>query len=224
MKAVLFHADVGYDWHGEGIYKDLVKGLRENLKEFDIPLIHLTITGHEGWGDENYFYDVDNRSEVIYNREKLIVEFLRKDAVDDEVYWFIEPDFRLLQEFPELTTDVCMLHRDDPIVMTPAWRLAKKSSLPFFEECFTYFDLEQKKWHGDSIAWVKMWEKIGKPDAPGIYNYNGISLELRPYGWYASRHKARYSKQWKGGSKDQITSQEYKDAVVAREEAKKAAL
>jgi hypothetical protein len=25
MKAVLFHADVGYNWHGEGIYKDLVR-------------------------------------------------------------------------------------------------------------------------------------------------------------------------------------------------------
>lgn len=50
MKAVIYHAD------GEiarrypiDTYKNLCLGLRENLKSFNIPLIHITLTGHEGW-------------------------------------------------------------------------------------------------------------------------------------------------------------------------------
>lgn len=213
MKAVLYHAETTYNWHGNGIYKDLVNGLKENLSKFNIPLIHLTLTGHNGWGDENYFYDGYDPQEVIYNREKILLEFLRNDAKDDETYWFCEPDFRMLQEFPPLTTDLCMLHRNDPVVITPAWRLAKKSAWTIFEEALSYFDLEQKKWHGDSVSWVKMWEQFGKPGSPGIYQYKELSIELRPYGWYASRHKARYSAQYKGGSKIQITSHEYLDTL-----------
>jgi hypothetical protein len=216
MKAVLYHAEA-HDWHGKGIYKDITYGLKENLATFNIPLIHLTVTGHEGWGDENYYYDVHDVKEVIYNREKTFLEFLKNDAVDDEIYWFCEPDFRLLTEFPPLTTDLCMLHRNDPVVITPAWRLATKAAWPIFEEAFSYFDLEQKKWHGDSVAWVKMWEAMEKPDAPGFYKHNKRTVELRPYGWYASRHKARFSKQFKGGSKDQITSQAYKDSLIPKE-------
>jgi hypothetical protein len=215
MKAVIYHAEAIFNWHGDGIYLDLIKGLKENLSTFGITLIHLTIKGHPGLGDENYFYEGDP-NEVIYNREKILIEFLKNDATDDEVYWFCEPDFRLIEMFPPLTTDVCMLLRNDSVAITPAWRLAKKSALPFFEESFKYFDLEQKKWHGDSVGWVALYNKMGSPTETGFYNHNGLSVELRPYGWYASRHKARFSKQYKGGSKDQITSQEYKDKLAQK--------
>jgi hypothetical protein len=223
MKAVIYHAEGIFNWHGDGIYLDLIKGLKENLKKFGIPLIHVTTTGHPGLGDENYFYDGDP-NEVIYNREKFLIEFLKNDAKEDEVYWFCEPDFRMLEMIPPLTTDVCMTLRNDPVALTPAWRLAKKSGLAFFEESFKHFDLEQKKWHGDSIGWMQLYKNMGSPTTEGIYKHNGMTIELRPYGWYCARSsKARYTKQWKGGSKDQITSQEYKDAAAAREAAKKAA-
>jgi hypothetical protein len=214
MKAVLYHADANFGKrHGEGIYKHLTEELRKNLHSFGVSLIHVTVTGHEGWGDENFFYDVDNVQEVIYNREKCLLEFMRKDAVDNEIYWFTEPDSRMLAEFPPLTTDISMLYRDDPMAMTPAWRLCKKTALPFFEEAFKHFDLSQKEWHGDSVAWLEMWKQIGSPKNVGFFNWKNLSVELRPYGWYCSRHKCKYSGQWKGGSKMQLVTQEYLNSL-----------
>jgi len=223
MKAVLYHADAHFGLrHGKGIYKHLVEELKKNLHSFGVSLIHVTVTGHEGWGDENYFYDVDNVQEVIYNREKCLLEFMRRDAIDDQVYWFCEPDFRMLKEFPPLTTDLCMLYRQDPMAMTPAWRLAKKTALPFFEEAFRHFDLENKEWHGDSPAWTEMWKQLGSPEQTNketkIYYWKNISVELRPYGWYASRHKCVYSGQWKGGHKRNIVTQEYLDWLKIQED------
>lgn len=215
MKAVIFHADGRFGMrHGKGhLYKHLVEELRKNLHKFDIPLIHVTVLGHEGWGDENYFYEVENINEVIYNREKCLLEFMRKDATEDEIYWFCEPDFRMLKEFPPLTADLAMLYRQDPMPMTPAWRLAKKSALPVFEEAFKHFDISRKEWHGDSPAWIKLWQMLGSPtqnkSETKQYKWNNITIELRPYGHYASRSKCIYSGQWKGGSKWSIASKEF---------------
>ena len=40
MKAVLYHADARFGLrHGEGIYKDLVEGLKQSLHTFGVPLI-----------------------------------------------------------------------------------------------------------------------------------------------------------------------------------------
>lgn len=216
MKAVLYHADARFGRrHGPDIYKHLIQELRKNLHSFGVPLIHVTIEDHEGWGDYNHFYKVEDVNHVIYNREKCLLEFLRNDAEDDTVYWFCEPDFRMLNEFPPLTTDLAMLYRLDSMPMTPAWRLAKKTALPIFEESFKHFDLNQIEWHGDSPAWQEMYRQFGSPvcakNESKIVEWNGLSVELRPYGWYASRSKCRYSGQWKGGSKMQIVTQEYRD-------------
>ena len=77
MKAVIYHADTFLaDKFPKDTYKNITLGLKENLNSFNIPLIHITTTGHEGWGDENYFYDGDPR-ETVYNREKFFLEFLK---------------------------------------------------------------------------------------------------------------------------------------------------
>jgi len=218
MKAVLYHADAHFGLrHGKGIYKHLIEELRKNLHSFNVSLIHITVTGHEGWGDENYFYDVENVQEVIYNREKCLLEFMRRDADDTTIYWFCEPDFRMLNPFPPLTTDLCMLYRQDPMPMTPAWRLAKKSALPIFEESFKHFDMTHKEWHGDSPAWIEIHRQLGSPQSVGLFKWNNLDVELRPYGWYASRHKCRYSGQWKGGHKRNIVTQEYLDWLKTQE-------
>ena len=184
MKAVLYHADGHFGKrHGPNIYKHLTEELRKNLHTFGVPLIHVTVTGHEGWGDENYFYDVEHVNEVIYNREKCLLEFLKRDADNETVYWFCEPDFRMLTEFPPLAN----------------------------------FDSNQKEWHGDSPAWQAVHKNMGGPTDPGFYKHLGLTVELRPYGWYASRHKARYSAQYKEGSKMQIVTQEYLDSLKNQE-------
>jgi hypothetical protein len=70
MKVVVYHSDsdnypykVRFD-----LYKDLVFNLKKNVNSFGFSLIHLTTTNKEGWGDENYFYDL-NPDNIVYNRE-----------------------------------------------------------------------------------------------------------------------------------------------------------
>jgi hypothetical protein len=201
MKAVVYHADgpIAKNFPKD-TYKTLFKILKENLKTFDIPLIHITLHGHEGWGDENYFYDRDPAN-IIYNREELFIEFLKN--AEDNVYWFAEPDHRLNNIFPPLATDLALLFRKDSTPITPSWRLAKKSAIPFFEEVFSYYDTTNKSWNSDSGAYNKMWEIIGSPTETGVIHYNNMSIDLRPYKQYSMR-KSGYSQQFKGLHKFEI--------------------
>jgi hypothetical protein len=202
MKAVIYHADTYLaDKFPKDTYKQLTLGLKENLKTFNIPLIHITVTGHEGWGDENYFYDGDP-ADAMYNREKFFLEFLK--TCPEDTYWFTEPDARLNSELPPLTTDLALLRRNNGVAISPWWRLAKKSSIPFFEEVLKNFDMENKGWHGDSVAYTTTWESIGKPGW-GIHNWNGISIDFRDYRLYTGRGKP-YSRQWKSHKKLELLS------------------
>jgi hypothetical protein len=201
MKVVVYHADGPIaENFPKGTYKTLFKIFKENLKTFNIPLVHITLQGHEGWGDENYFYDRDP-AHIVYNREELFLDFLKN--ADDNVYWFAEPDHRLKHMFPPLETDLALLFRQDSTPITPSWRLAKKSAIPFFEEVFSYYDTNNRSWNSDSGAYIKMWEQIGSPTEPGIINYNNMSIDLRPYKQYSMR-KSGYSQQFKGLHKFEI--------------------
>lgn len=198
MKAVIYHADgKRSEQFPKDTYKNLILGLKENCNSFGIPLIHLTINGFEGLGDENYYYD-GNPDEIIYNREKFFIEFL-KSAPDDE-YWFTEPDSRIVNMFPPLTGDVAMLLRSSERRLNAAWRLAKKSAVPFFEEAFSYYDLSRKDWDGDTTGYVKIWERIGEPTEEGLINYNNMSIELRNFKQYCYG-KGYYTRQWKSWHK-----------------------
>jgi hypothetical protein len=206
MKAVIYHADTFLaDKFPKDTYKNITLGLKENLNSFNIPLIHITTTGHEGWGDENYFYDGDPK-DTVYNREKFFLEFLK--TCPEDTYWFTEPDSRLHGELPLLTTDLALLRRNDEIAISPWWRLAKKSSVPFFEEVLKNFDMENKSWHGDSTAYIKTWEAIGKPGW-GIHMWNGISIDFRDYRLYTGRMQP-YSRQWKSHKKLELITNETK--------------
>jgi hypothetical protein len=145
MKAVIYHADCRIaKRYKPGIYKDLILGLKENLKSFNIPLIHLTLHGFEAYGDENYFFSGDPEN-VNYNREVCFIDFLKNHAVDDEVYWFTEPDTRLKNLFPHLEGDVSFTVKLGEERITPQWRLAKKSALPIFEEALPLYREEDRK-------------------------------------------------------------------------------
>jgi len=197
MKAVIYHADAEIaDTFPKDTYKKITLGLKENLNSFNIPLIHITTKGHDGWGDENYYYDGDPVN-IVYNREKFFLEFLKE--CPDDVYWFTEPDARLNSELPPLTTDLALLRRKDDVAISPWWRLAKKTSIPFFEEVLKNFDMQQKNWHGDSVAYTKIWELMGKPDC-GICHWNNMSIDLREYRLYTGRNQP-YSRQWKSHNK-----------------------
>lgn len=203
MKVVIYHADSNsrVDFkHRDGIYKELTEVLRKNTNSFGYPLIHLTTNGHEGWGDQNYFYDL-NPEEINYNREVCYVEFLKHTAKDDETYLFFEPDWRIVSKFPPLEHDVDFLLRDDIIPMHPGWRLAKKSALPIFEETLDCFELTQKVWGGDSAGMANLYDRFGRPS--DTITYKGCSVGFRPYKPYAMR-KGKYTQQFKADHKDEL--------------------
>lgn len=208
MKAVIYHADAAISLQfPKDTYKNLILGLKKNCNSFSIPLIHLTVNGFEGLGDENFFYDGDP-ADVIYNREKFFIEFLKH--ADDDVYWFTEPDSRINNMFPELNSDLALLIRNHPTKkLTPAWRLAKKSAVPFFEEALSYYDNSMKDWHGDTAGFRKMWENIGRPETESLINYKNISIELRSYKSYCMR-KSVYTQQFKSNHKSEILERESK--------------
>jgi hypothetical protein len=208
MKAVVYHADASIAQGFEvGTYKKLMEGLKENCNKFGIPLIHLTIKGFEGWGNENYYFDGDP-ADIVYNREKFFIEFLKQ--ADDEIYWFTEPDSRINVMFPPLEHDLALLiraHAEKRI--TPAWRLAKPTALPFFEEALSYYDQAQKAWDGDTVGFRKMWEQIGMPTGEGVVSYNNISIELRNYKQYCMR-KSIFTQQFKADHKNELLVKEEK--------------
>jgi hypothetical protein len=208
MKAVVYHADASVaNQYSRNIYELLFRGLKTNLNSYGIPLIHLTLDGYPGWGDKNYFFK-GNPEDIVYNREKFFLEFL-KGADPNETYWFTEPDSRLLTIFPDLKTDAALLYRNREPHITPAWRLAKKSSLTFFEEVFSYYNLEKKDWDVDSIVYQQLWKLLGSP-LVGEIEYNKTSIELREYKQYCTK-KSYYTRQYKFKHKLELVELEKND-------------
>lgn len=170
LTAVIYHATTNFrEFQPEStdfpddIYEQLFAGAKNNLAYFGIPLVHLTVKGHPGWGDETVYFDGDPQN-VVYNRELFFAEYL-KTQDKDQVFWLTEPDARVMREFPELPKDcdLALLRRNDVVAISPWWRLARPSSVPFFEQALQYFDQDKLTWHGDSWAYVKMWQLMN-PD------------------------------------------------------------
>jgi hypothetical protein len=198
MKAVIYHADgpIAKNFPPD-TYCKLFEGFKKNAAEFGLDTIHLTLEGHPGWGDENYYFPNLDPADIVYNREICFIEFLK--SAPDDVYWFSEPDSRIAEMWPPLEGDIAMLRRQDEVAITPAWRLARPSALPIFEMALERFDTNQKLWHGDSVAFRQLWLDFNQPDI-GHFEYNGTKIELRNYSDYC-RVGARYTRQWKAGKK-----------------------
>lgn len=203
MKVVMYHAD-----HTErlkfknrlGVYKEITKIFKENVNSFGYDLVHLTTTGHEQWGDENYSLDLDP-VEINYNRELCYIDFLKNHAEDNMYYWFTEPDWKIVNKFPPLLNDADFLLRNDIIPLHPGWRLAKKSALPIFEKVLECFYLPLKTWGGDSAGMATFYEALGKPTAETVYN--GLTIGFRDYGLYGGR-RTHYTQQYKADHKFEL--------------------
>ena len=203
MKAVIYHADgpIATEYP-VGLYKSIFLDFKKNAKTHGISTVHLTTTGHEGWGDENFYYDLDPVN-IVYNREIAFIDFLSK--ADEDVYWFTEPDSRIHTTIPELHADLALLRRNDGVAISPWFRLAKPSALPIFKEVLEYFDLDKKTWHGDSVAFIKLWEAMGKPGWENIV-YKNLNIELRNYEDY-SKMNSIYTRQFKHRKKLRLLEQ-----------------
>jgi len=199
MKAVIYHADGPMAKnYPPGLYENIFRGFVRNAHDFGMEVIHLTVDGHPNWGDTSFSIKADP-VDIVYNREIAWLEFL-KQSDPNEIYWLTEPDARIAQLWPELSCDLCLLIRgNDGVRITPSWRMARRSCVPFFEEVLGYFDTGAKTWHGDSTAFVRMWHAMGCPGI-GHTQYKGLTVDLRNYKEY-SMTKSRYSQQFKANNK-----------------------
>lgn len=182
MKAVFFHADAHFpDGKPVGdIYRRLAVGFKRNCQKFGLKTVHLTLEGHEGWGDETIFLSGLDPRNIMLNREIAFCDFLEK--APEDVYWFTEPDYRIWRPWPKLKADVALLYRVDDVPINPAWRMATKKALPLFR----LFLEETKKvelrpgvgwdWHCDSEGFRAVWARMGKAD-----EFLGIKIEWRPF-------------------------------------------
>lgn len=201
MKAVIYHADGPIaERYPPGTYENIFQGFRRNAAHHGVATIHLTVNGHPGWGDENYFIDADP-ADIVYNRELAFVNFLKQ--APDDVYWFTEPDSRIHRVWPGLAKDcdVALLRRRDTVAINPSWRMATPRALPVFEAALEYFNTEFKTWHGDSYAFVRIWQEMGEPPTgAGIYQYRDVGVELRDFKQYCMP-RSKWSRQSKGDNK-----------------------
>jgi len=212
MKAIVYHTDAPSiaDKFPKDTYKNLLIGLKKNCNNFNIPLVHITINGYLGYGDENIFVDADPNN-IVWNREKFFIEFL-KSVDESEVVYFTEPDSRINTMFPLLTSDLAVLSRGTHPRITPAWRLAKKSALPIFEEVFSFYkDDYDKRWDSDCAIWDMLYTKLNSPKINTIVNYNNLTIELRDYKQYCMRRRTGYVSQFKSNHKTDLVEQDRKE-------------
>lgn len=208
MKAVVYHADAHFAWGGSvgDLYKRLFSKFVAQCHAHDIPVVHLTLDGHPGWGDETIRYPQLVPANVMLNREECFSAFL--ESAPDDVYWFCEPDYEIVKMWPKLTTDCAMLYRDgDSVPMNPAWRMARPKALPFFLKLRdTYRALTPTRgvgfdWHGDSWAFTKVWKNMGSPKGYGLVKYLGVEIEFRDYADYI-KPKCKFGRNHFGAKKE----------------------
>lgn len=193
MKAVVYHANAHFAWGGDvgDLYERLFKKFVEHCHGYGIDVIHLTLEGHPGWGDENRYYANLDPKNVMLNREECFTQFI--GGASWGVYWFAEPDYRITKMWPPLRDDchAALLYRKgDDVPNCPAWRLATPRAYPLFKKWRdVYRTLEPYQgvgfdWHGDSWAFTKVWKEMGRPKAGDVVEYEGVSIEFRDYADY----------------------------------------
>lgn len=188
MKAVIYHADAKKQFSGITVdgYKPLFEGFMENAHRFGIQVVHCTLAGFPCWGDEGFYTDGLDPEQIVLNREICFSRFLEQ-ADPAETYLFVEPDARIRDQIPPLVgVDCAMLYRNDPVHMTPAFRLATKAALPLFIEIRDRVHKKFTSWDGDSWACNSVYEEMGNPKDGDVFEFRGVKVELRRYKDYNS--------------------------------------
>jgi hypothetical protein len=205
VKAVVYHADASFAWGGAvgNLYKKLFERFRKQCKAHGMEVIHLTLEGQPGWGGINIHYSGLDPKNVVLNREECFTKFL--ETAEDDVYWFAEPDFKILRMWGPISGDCTMLYREgDDVPMNPAWRMATPKALPFFTKLRDELRAVKVRpgvghdWHGDSEAFTKVWNEMGRP-TKGT-EYLGVKIEFRDYKHYI-KGEPKFTRNYFGESK-----------------------
>lgn len=208
MRAVIYHANAEFAWGGDvgDLYERLFTRFKQQAKYHGMETIHLTLDGQPGWGDVTQYFDGLDPKNVVLNREECFTRFL--ENAPDDVYWFTEPDIKILKMWPYLNADCAMLYRQgDSVPMCPAWRLATPKALPFFRKLRDELRAVKVRpgvgydWHGDSEAFTRVWKDMGSPTSRT--EYLGVDVEFRNYSEYI-KGKPVYTRNYFGASKKDL--------------------
>lgn len=209
MLAVYWHSYSHTLWSSTADdYEKLCLGFKKNFNAFGVQVVHLTTKDAPRYGDTTIQYNDLNPKDIFLNREIAFRRFLGEYPLEGETVLFTEPDARLLKMFPPLEGDVALLLRpNDGVAITPSFRLAKRSALPFFDLTLEMMKGQRTDWHGDSVAWAKAYGVIGAPKKFGIHEWNGLKIELREYAHY-SKEKSKFIRHYKFTTKAKLIANE----------------
>lgn len=198
MKAVYYHADSHFPWGDRpgDVYAKLADKFKKQCHEHGLQVVHLTCDGFPGWGDENHSFPLDPKN-IVANREEAFTSFL--ETAPEDWYWFTEPDCEILGRIPTPTCDAVFLYRKgDGVPMTPSWRMARPKALPVFKALRDAMREDHRKdWHGDSAAFTKVWNEMGRPTER--VEYLGVKIRFWDFAEFAK--PGRYTRNLMGRSK-----------------------
>lgn len=194
--------------------------MQKSVEAQGYELIHLTSLNEPARCKNVMRVDVDPAT-VMWSREHAWVAFL-KTLEDDEQGVLVEPDCILLKPIPPLRKDADALLLSHRHNIPPGFRLAKRTSLPFYEaviEEYAKLPLESRVMHGDVIAVMNLLRKDDpKPRLLTIDNktqpmfrlpasWNGVRFEHRNWIDYTSKlWRNAVAWNFKGTSKDKMLS------------------
>lgn len=192
-------------------YEKICKWFVKQCHEWRFDVTHLTCSRDEKYTDDAIVMKGEPK-DIVKNREYAFVEFLEVFAKEKQVYLFTEPDLKFLAYFPDLppTCDIALLyrHKDTPHI-SPAWRLCRKSALPFFQMIESeIIHTVNPDWHGDSIALNEIWKKMErKANLPREYfEFGGLHYQFRSFEDYI-KSRCRYSYHYTANNKNRLLAE-----------------
>lgn len=178
------------------VYPRICRRFVEMCHKWDLTVVHLSVDINELYGDSKHCFFGDPRN-IVYNREICFRDFLKYHALPQRQYLFCEPDMVIKQMFPLLPehADMALLYRHDHKPhLAAAWRFAKTSALPFFEETARLAEFQRKDWHGDSEVFNQIYTEMFPINKPAMYDivypWKTLNIQLRAYEDYV---KWRYT-------------------------------
>ena len=201
------YAEGAHPLAGRGDYDALIPVMSKFVHRHGYKLDHLTCGDEPAFGDRCIRHaDLDPRF-VMWNREVAWLRYLQ-ELPEGEQAVLVEPDCLLLRKIPPLTDADLMLLQRDGETPSPGFRLAKRSSLPLYEEVVrVYSEMgdDLRVIHGDVIA-LRVALDAKRSVVPS--QWRGLRIEVRKFFDYCGKphllHSGTVALNFKGGSKQRM--------------------
>jgi hypothetical protein len=170
-----------------GIYDAIWPIMHRSLRDNGCELVHLTDAVTTSRGDSVFRVDGIDPKKTMLSRDIAWLRFLEQMPKDDQVC-MVEPDTMMVRPVTPLDDehDLVLLRRYANI--SPGFRLAKKTSLPFYRAVMAAWKgvpVEKHVFHGDVDA---LHAATGATDAMHIpLRRHGCSIDIRGWEYYIGK-------------------------------------